>query len=188
MQEQWKTIDVRGYRTGVSSEGRVQNDSGKTLTPWIDKRGYYMVAIQKAGVRKKFSMHRLIGTAFCPGYAEGLSIDQVNGIKTDNRVENLEWVSLAENTSRQWRTGLVNLRGEKSATSRLTAKQVKYIRHLHRGGVAKHALAVVAGISHRAITKIVNGETWQDIDLNEDGLSESEPSGYRHNQEVRIPT
>lgn len=120
--------------------------------------GYLEVAVKISGKRIRATVHRLIGMAFVPGYEASLTINHINGIKTDNRVDNLEWVSLSRNTQHQWEIGLVNLRGENSPTHKLTSKQVVYIRKLLASGVPAHTLAVIAGVSSRLICFIRDGE------------------------------
>lgn len=105
-------------------------------------------------------VHRLVGMAFVPGYEDGLTINHINGIKTDNRPENLEWVSLARNTQHQWETGLVDLRGEGQPGHKLTSKQVVYIRRLLAQGVPAHTLAVIAGVSDSLMALIRDGKRW----------------------------
>jgi hypothetical protein len=73
---------------------------------WVAKNGYRLIAIKFGGVRRKHLVHRLVARAFVPGYADGLSVNHINCNKQDNRAENLEWVTLAENTALQWRDGL----------------------------------------------------------------------------------
>ena len=133
--ENWKRVDwIDGY-TGtieVSDQGRVRrsemhytrsdrwgNNATKStkparyLTGELGTHGYRLVCVYIGKKRKRFLVHRLIARAFVPGYVEGLSVNHINGNKIDNRPANLEWVTLAENTAKQWQTGLVDLRGEK---------------------------------------------------------------------------
>lgn len=121
------------------------------------------VAAMKHGKRVKHTLHRLIGIAFVSGYRDDLTINHINGEKLDNRIENLEWVSLARNTQHQWETGLVDLRGEKNPGSKLTSKQVIYIRELLAKGIAAHTLAVIAGVSSSTIDMIRDGKRWPEV-------------------------
>lgn len=133
------------------------------LSPYKTKAGYLEVSTLYGDRRVKCLVHRLIGFAFVSGYEKGLSINHINGVKTDNRPENLEWVSLAENTRHQWRTGLVDLRGEKNPSVKLTTKQVVYIRRLYNEGIAAHTLAVIAGVSPSLVDMIVSDRRWKSV-------------------------
>lgn len=180
----WKEVESKGCKWLVSSGGNVKTPAhegtytrtrgGKvqtlsssfperTLTPCITKGGYLEVAAMKHGKRIKHTLHRLIGIAFVAGYRDDLTINHINGDKLDNRIENLEWVSLARNTQHQWETGLVDLRGEKQPGSKLTSKQVIYIRELLAKGIAAHTLAVIAGVSSSTIDMIRDGKRWPEV-------------------------
>jgi len=136
---------------------------GHKLAQCKTKSGYLEVAQRLGGIRVRMSVHRLIGMAFVKGYADGLTINHINGIKTDNRPENLEWVSLARNTQHQWEIGLVDLRGENNPGHKLTSKQVVYIRRLLQHGIPAHTLAVIAGVSSSTISLIRDGKRWSCI-------------------------
>jgi len=88
----------------ISNQGQIKGKSGKILQPYIDeyRGGYYYVNIDKPGTtnqRTKKSVHRLIMETFSPiQNSSQYVIDHINGIKTDNRLENLRWVSSEENT------------------------------------------------------------------------------------------
>lgn len=102
--EIWK--DIEGYEGlyQVSNFGNVRslnwrNTGGtRNLTLKRHNRGYLHVELAKAGVCKAFLVHRLVAKHFVLGYAEGLVVNHINECKTDNRAENLEWMSQSSNT------------------------------------------------------------------------------------------
>ncbi|MBS7559949.1 HNH endonuclease [Pseudomonas sp. RC4D1] len=70
---------------------------GKVLKPFPAKKtGYLQVSLSK---KERRSVHQLVALAFCSGFKEGLIINHKNGIRTDNRAENLEWVTHSENVA-----------------------------------------------------------------------------------------
>ena len=73
---------------------------GKILKPWINKHGYKQIGVY---TRKRFNVHYLVAINFCDGYKKGLVVNHKNGIKTDNRSENLEWVTVRENCIHSYR-------------------------------------------------------------------------------------
>lgn len=136
---------------------------GKVVSPWAGRSGYLYVGVMVDGVRKKHLVHRLVARAFVPGFQEGLTVNHINGVKTDNRPENLEWVTLAENSRLEWETGLVDLRGDKHPGRKLSSQRVRAIRSLLSSGIAANKLAVVAGVSASTIYLIRDGKRWSDL-------------------------
>ena len=68
------------------------------MKPCITRKGYQRVHIGN----KLYSVHRLIALAFIPNPDNLETVDHVNEIKTDNRPENLRWMTAGENKSRSW--------------------------------------------------------------------------------------
>lgn len=109
--EEWvRSIHAKYW---VSDAGRIRSDDhkwkstfgvttrrGRILKPTVNpSTGYPQVCLG----RKTYFVHSLVAYAFCPGYATGLVVNHKNGDKTDNRAENLEWVSQGENISHAFR-------------------------------------------------------------------------------------
>lgn len=182
--ERWKHVGwIEGYKGSldVSSTGRVRRRSytyettgrwgtlhtttkpDKIISHYIENNGYASVAIQINGHRKRFSVHRLVARAFVPGYEDGLTVNHINGMKVDNRSENLEWVTLAKNTALQWRDGLVNLRGDKHPNRKLSSGDVRIIRRLLSVGATAGELATLAGVSVTTVYLIRDGKRWSDV-------------------------
>ena len=96
--EIWHKCEVPYTRYEVSNQGRVRNaHTDQVLRPRIIKEGYLIVDLYYKGQRKTCYVHNLVATAFVEGWREGLEVNHKNGVKTDNRAENLEWVTASEN-------------------------------------------------------------------------------------------
>lgn len=110
-EEIWK--DVAGYEGMymVSNKGRIK--SFKRRVPIImsnlkAKRGYACILITKNKKRKRYFIHRLVGIAFIPNPQNKPEINHKNRIKTDNSIENLEWVTGIENMEHYYGYRVVN--------------------------------------------------------------------------------
>lgn len=89
------------YSKIISS--RNQYGELKMLTPCVDTTGYPFVNLHKDKKRFKRHVHRLVAEAFIPNPENKCDVNHKNGIRTDNRVENLEWNTRSENILHSYR-------------------------------------------------------------------------------------
>lgn len=82
------------------------NQKKRYLTKSICNNGYEYVHVNINGKNKMRTVHRLIGLAFVGGYKPGLDINHKDGIKTNNKYTNLEWVTRKENIIHSYKHGL----------------------------------------------------------------------------------
>lgn len=95
----------------------------KILNPVINDNGYYITNLKHPS--KMLRIHRLVGKAFIPNPENKRCINHKNGIKTDNRVENLEWATHGENNLHAYKTGLKKAhvrRGEDNSSCKINSK------------------------------------------------------------------
>lgn len=91
---------VPGYEGlySVSDDGRVfSHVSNRELKPKTDRYGYKVVTLFKDGKSHHITVHRIVAKTFIPNPLSKRCVNHINEIKTDNRVENLEWVTVKEN-------------------------------------------------------------------------------------------
>lgn len=104
MEEIWKDIPEYSGVYQISNFGRVRSYKGfrgvkeRILKPQI-ARGYYYVFLRRNGKTYFPSVHRLVAKAFIPNPQNYKFINHKNEIKTDNRVENLEWCTQLYNNT-----------------------------------------------------------------------------------------
>lgn len=79
---------------------------GVVLKLYKHSSGYSSVGLCKCGVKTQYLVHRIVASNFIGQPPEGFVANHINGNKKDNRVENLEWCSMADNNKHAHRTGL----------------------------------------------------------------------------------
>tara|TARA_R100000353_G_scaffold141373_1_gene100847 strand:- start:75 stop:587 length:513 start_codon:yes stop_codon:yes gene_type:complete len=99
-EETWK--DVIGYEGHyrISNQGRVMSlKSGKTRIrkPTLHRGGYLKIILRKNKRTKTFLIARLVAQHFLPDWDKSLQVDHINGVKTENDVDNLRMVTGSQN-------------------------------------------------------------------------------------------
>lgn len=111
---------------------------------------------------KQFLVHRLIASAYLLNEKTLPQINHKNGIKTDNRIENLEWCTNQENRNHAVQMGLI-AKGNKNGASLLTTKEVQKIKRMLKRKVSQKQIGEMFGVCQSAISLIYTGKNWEHI-------------------------
>lgn len=103
----------------IRSNGRVLNRKGLILKPAINVDGYKQIPLSINGKSKTFRVANLVAIAFM-GKRKGLEVDHINGIRDDDRLSNLRWVTHKENCN-----NIIFLNNQKSRNLKINSKYIK---------------------------------------------------------------
>lgn len=126
--EKWKDIPSYEGRYQISSKGRVKSIFARHKVLYLKphKKGYVGVALSRDGKKNYYFVHRIVAKAFIPNLENKPEVNHKNLDCSDNRIENLEWVTREENINH--RVALARLR--KNAIKRLCPKCFKLLTDL----------------------------------------------------------
>ena len=148
MNEEWKVIE-RFPNYEVSNIGQIRKTSTKRVKmPEISKSGYPTIrlSIGKAGSGIHQNIHRLVAEAFLPNPGNLPCVNHIDGDKTNNHVDNLEWCSYSHNNRHAYDHGL-----KKAYQQRITDKDRKRIGVLRQNGVRVKDIAKMYGVGESCI-------------------------------------
>ncbi len=174
MKEQWKLIDgFEDYE--VSNLGRIKsykNNEENILSLNFNNTGYGYATLY-GDDRVQFRIHRLVAEAFIPNPNNKPQVNHLDGDKTNNRVDNLEWCTHKENIKHAIENGLFKgflnldghiMRGELHKDTKFSKEDVLYIRDLYKNtDINQYEIADLYGVAQSTIERIVNRKNWKHI-------------------------
>lgn len=170
MNEEWRIVE--GFpEYAISNFGEVKRIIrgrffvNRLITPIKDKDGYLSVCLSSGNVQKIKKIHHLVLDNFVGERTKDTGCNHIDGKKSNNRLDNLEWVTQSENELHAHRMGLkTGRKGEKSNWSKLKNGEVWLIKKLLSSGMLDHEfIGKMFRVSRATITYIANGKTWRHV-------------------------
>jgi hypothetical protein len=160
MVEEWKKI-VGFENYEVSNLGRIRRFYIKFIKyrkPVI-QHGYHTITFSNNNKFNKFFVHRLVALSFIENPLNKKCVNHINGVKTDNRVNNLEWVTHSENEKHSYK-----ILGKKSngiVRRKIELKDIDVIKEMSLNKVTQRKIAEIYNVSQPTINLIINNKTYQ---------------------------
>lgn len=151
----------------VSTMGRVRSwrnarwgwrDEPRVLTLGLHTGGYLQVTLSHEGRAFPRYVHRLVLETFVGHCPDAMEACHNNGVRTDNRLENLRWDTLSANQLDRHLHGTMN-----SGHTPLPDEQVIWIRKQVAGGTPQRTLARSLNLSEALISRMVNRKTYRHV-------------------------
>lgn len=150
----------------INIKNKPHTKKGKKLKNSLKDSGYLGVALYKNRKRKDFLVHRIVATAFLKRNSGQTQVNHINGIKTDNRVVNLEWCTPLENTRHAINRGFFSKYLTKAGYVKkkfLTESDVLDIRKMLKDGEKQSVLAKKYSVGQEHISKINTKKRYRHI-------------------------
>lgn len=156
-EETYEVSDVgRVRRIKECGTGRRAGPIPRSLNPHFDRDGYKRIELRSNCKGRILLVHRLVLAAFVGPCPDGLQVNHKNGVRDDNRIQNLEYVTPSENNRHSYR-----ILKKKHWKAKLTEEQAASIRRLLAEGHAIGALSSRFVVSRSTISLIKLGKIWR---------------------------
>jgi hypothetical protein len=157
-------IDLQGNVYAMAAYQKLP--AGRIMRVRVTPDGYSYVTLYWNGKTVIGFIHRLLMLTFHP--VENSHLLEVNHIdlnKKNNRLDNLEWMTHAENMkhARKLKAWKNQPYGEQLIHSKLTADKVREVRRMRESGMLHREIAAQFNVSTVAITNVINGKSWGHI-------------------------
>lgn len=151
-------------RVVVTKDGKSFHYKEKCLKPYNGHGGYEWVFLSRGCKTKGYSVHRLVAIAFCEGDTS-LTVNHKNFDRTDNRADNLEFISRGDNIRYSVKYGRYDgcVEGRRERARKLDDTKIKEIKSLLRTNISQTAIAKIFNVDESLIRLIKKGILWADV-------------------------
>jgi len=148
----------------VSKDGNVYNiKTNRCLKKVKISSGYHQVYLYKNKISKSLLVHRLIAMTYLPNKLNKSDVNHINGIKTDNRLENLEWVTRSENLLHSFKLGMSKVNEKNKARFLKMVKERVFSKNIIlniENGIFYNTvkeISIIYGLNYHTIKNKLNG-------------------------------
>lgn len=147
----------------VNEYGDIMNSkTRRILKPSLKQNGYLRVVISEGNVTKNYYVHRLVAIYFLDNAENKPCVNHIDGIKTNNHVSNLEWVSYNENLNHAYRIGLIKTSENVIENAKKAARKPIVVYDMNMNRIGEFESIVFAshfsGMSRQIIDRVLKCE------------------------------
>lgn len=127
--------------------------------------GYRTVVMKKDRIRLQIGVHILVANAFIPNPENKYSVNHIDGVRSNNKVENLEWATQLEQVHHAIKTGLARyIKGEERSNSIVNENIVKLMRKEYSENRTSYAkIGKKYGLARSTVGHIIRKQKWKHV-------------------------
>lgn len=134
---------------------------GRILKGYTTNKGYKSIVIKTKYKVHHISIHRAVAIAFLENTDNFSEVDHIDGNKSNNNVNNLQWISRLKNMQKAWNDGSIKkLSGEDCSNAKLSYQEVTEIKKLRHSGMKINDIAKKYSMNRSSISSILKGKSW----------------------------
>jgi hypothetical protein len=156
-------VSVKNYEGlySVTGDGKIYSHiKNRFLRPGLGKDGYLVVVLVKDKTPKSYRLHRLIAKAYILNPQNLPEINHLDGNKTNNCIDNLQWVTGAQNVQHAYQNGLM----ARDTIRKITLAQARQIRGLYQNGqYTTRKLARLFSVDAASVSRIITNKAYKEL-------------------------
>lgn len=145
----------------INNNGNIiNNNTSIILKGQNNGNGYLKITLTIEGKQIQRYIHRLVALSFIPNPENKPQVNHLNGIKTDNRVENLEWCTNSENQIHAHKNGLKK-NGNKVWNGKFSKNDIHIIKEMYNSGIKQIEISKKMNVCKSTICEILQGKRYK---------------------------
>lgn len=204
-EEIWLPWPAYPHRYEVSSEGRVRSVSftkhganvngafsfktkARELRQFTNNQGYMQLRLMVDGVKFTRKVHRMVAETFLENLGELPVVNHINSIRSDNRVENLEWCTIQDNVKHSYDSGSNSNLGTLHPAALFDEQTVLKIKLLGMQGRRPCDVARELDLEYHKVQKVLVRKNWKHIEPEGSGWFNGLFTGDTSEEDIQLET